>query len=193
MVSSSDSHTQLPSYLDFSYAIAVLCLPISCAELHGVLCGYLVSGRQREAESYLRALLSKRELKKTRTAALALFDVFAISQQQLTELGFVFELMLPNDDESLASRAQAFSEWCEGFTQGLTVSGVDVDKLHNEEAQEAIQHITEFAQLDYTALRVSEEDERALLEVTEYTRMAVLSLQADLQARPDRGKQSTTH
>ena len=49
------------------------------------------------------------------------------------------------------------------------------------------------AQLDYTALRVSEEDERALLEVTEYTRMAVLSLQADLQARPDRGKQSTTH
>lgn len=190
---SSDGYTQLPAYLDFSQSIASLNLPISCSELHGVLCGYLVAGGVREGEFYLRALLAKREPKETRQAALALFDVLTISQQQLGQFGFEFELMLPGDDAPLATRAQAFSEWCEGFMQGLTVTGVDFVKLGNEEAQDAIQHITEFAQLDYTALRVNEEDERALLEVTEYTRMAVLSLQIDLQAQHNRGKQGTTH
>ncbi|MBP6918457.1 MAG: UPF0149 family protein [Legionellaceae bacterium] len=188
----SDGYIKLPSYFDFSQAISDLNLPISCSELHGVLCGYLAADGQRAGESYLRALLAQRESNDTRQATLALFDVFSISQQQLSQLGFEFELMLPNDDAALSTRAQAFSEWCEGFTQGLTVTGVNFDKLQNEEAQEAIQHITEFAQLDYAALRVNEEDERALLEVIEYTRMAVLSIHADMQAQHNSGT-STQH
>lgn len=188
----SDGYIKLPLYFDFSHAISDLNLPISCSELHGVLCGYLAADGQRAGESYIRALLAKREAGETRQAALALFDVFTISQQQLSQLGFDFELMLPNDDAALCTRAQAFSEWCEGFTQGLTVAGISSDKLHNEEAQEALQHITEFAQLDYEALRVNEEDERALLEVIEYTRMAVLSIHADMQAQHNSGT-STQH
>lgn len=189
----ADHGTTLPTYHDFSQAIASLNLPISCSELHGVLCGYLVSGRYREGESYLRALLAKRDAKTTRAATVALFDVLTISQQQLKQFGFDFEMMLPTDEAPLTIRAQAFSEWCEGFTQGLTVAGVDFSQLQNEEAQDAIQHITEFAQLDYASLHVSEEDERALLEVTEYTRMAVLSLQADLQAQGGKSGSGTTH
>lgn len=189
----SDGLLKLPSYFDFAHAISGLNLPISCSELHGVLCGYLAANGQRQGESYLRALLAKRESGAAREATLALFDVFAISQQQLAQLGFEFELMLPNDDAMLNIRAQAFSEWCEGFTQGLTLTGVDFDKLHSEEAQDAIQHITEFAQLDYEAVRVNEEDEKALLEVIEYTRMAVLTIHADVQAQISSDGQGTTH
>ncbi len=190
----SDGFVKLPTYLDFSRAIANLRLPISCSELHGVLCGYLVANGQKGGEAYLRALLAKRKSEETRQAALALFDVFTISQQQLAQLGFEFELMLPEDNESLSVRAQAFSEWCEGFAQGLTVSGLDFNKLQNEETQEAIQHITEFAQLDYDELHVNEEDERALLEVIEYTRIAVLSIHADMQTHCGTGgAQGTTH
>ena len=188
----SDGYVRLPPYFDFSQAISDLNLPISCSELHGVLCGYLAADGQRAGESYLRALLAQRESNDARQATLALFDVFSISQQQLSQLGFEFELMLPNDDAALSSRAQAFSDWCEGFTQGLTVTGVNFDKLQNEETQEAIQHITEFAQLDYAALHVNEEDERALLEVIEYTRMAVLSIHADMRAQHNSGT-STQH
>ena len=188
----SDDVMKLPAYFDFSHAISGLSLPISCSELHGVLCGYLAANGQRQGESYLRALLAKRG-GDTREAALALFDLFTISQQQLSQLGFEFQLMLPDDAAELNVRAQAFSEWCEGFTQGLTVSGVDFNLLGNEETQDAIQHIGEFAQLDHAALRVNEEDERALLEVIEYTRMAVLSIHADMQTHPASQKRGTTH
>ncbi|PJD92464.1 MAG: YecA family protein [Legionella sp.] len=177
----SDGLMKLPDYRSFSHSMAALNLPISCSELHGILCGYLAAGGHREGESYLRALLAHREAGEARQATMALFDVFTISQHQLSALGFEFELMLPDDDEPLARRAQAFSEWCEGFTQGITVTGLDLDALKTEEAQDAVHHLTEFAQLDYDGLQVNEDDERALMEVIEYARMAVLSIHADVQ------------
>lgn len=184
----SDGPMKLPDYRIFSHSMAMLNLPISCSELHGVLCGYLAAGGHRQGESYLRALLANREVGEARQAAMALFDVFTISHHQLSALGFEFELMLPDDDEPLTMRAQAFSEWCEGFTQGMTVVGLDFDALKTDEAQDAIQHLTEFAQLDYEALRVNEEDERALMEVIEYTRMAVLSIHADMRSAAEDGE-----
>lgn len=189
----NDGVMKLPDYLHFSQALAPLNLPISCSELHGVLCGYLAASGAREGESYLRAVLAKRDAGEIRQAKLALFDVYAISQQQLSNLGFEFELMLPNDDVFLATRAQAFSEWCEGFIQGVTVVGRDHPQLQTEEVQEMLQHLSEFAQLDYEALRVSDEDERALIEVIEYTRMAVLSIHAEIQTPQDHGGQGKAH
>ncbi len=189
----NDGVMKLPDYLHFSQALAPLNLPISCSELHGVLCGYLAASVEREAESYLRAVLAKRDAGEIRQAKLALFDVYAISQHQLSNLGFGFELMLPNDDALLATRAQAFSEWCEGFTQGVTVVGRDHPRLQTEEMQEILQHLSEFAQLDYGSLRVNEEDERALIEVIEYTRMAVLSIHAEIQTSDNHEGQGKAH
>lgn len=172
---------QLPNYRTFIDSISVLALPISGSELHGVMCGYLAAGANREGEGYMRALFINRSEESAREAARALFGVYAVSQQQITNFGFEFQLMLPDDDESLYDRARAFSEWCEGFSQGITISGIDFDALKSEEAQEGIQHITEFANLDYDALEVNEEDERALMEVIEYTRMAMLHIYTDIQ------------
>lgn len=177
-----DGPMKLPDYYTFSTRISILDLPISSAELHGVLCGYLAAGGDQKGELYLRALLANRT-PETRPAATALFDILAISQHQMSNLEFDFELLLPDDSADLVTRAQAFSEWCEGFTQGLTVVGLDFDALKTEDTQEAVEHLTEFAQLDYEALRVDEEDERALTEVIEYTRMAVLSIHAETHSK----------
>lgn len=57
----------------------------------------------------------------------------------------------------------------------------EYDYFADEEDQEALQHIIEFAQLDCDLLDVDEEDEQALMEVSEYTRMAVLRLHNDLK------------
>lgn len=187
----ADGPLKLPSYDDFAQALADLSLPISCAELHGVLCGYLAADSQHAGELYIRALLAQRKAADTQPAS-ALFEVYSISHRQLSQLGFDFELLLPDDERDLSFRAQAFSEWCEGFTQGLTVSGVPKNRVPNEEVQEAIDHITEFAQLDYAAVQINEADERALLEVIEYTRMAVLSIHAEMQALHPHGS-NTQH
>ncbi|AMQ26536.1 TPA: UPF0149 family protein [Legionella pneumophila] len=184
----------LPKYDDFVESISVLALTMSGSELHGIMCGYLCAGADSQGEAYIRALLNNKKDEQSRNALLSMFSVFSISQQQMNNFDFEFEMLLPDDDESLVTRAQAFSEWCEGFTQGLTIAGVGMEQFYEEESQDALQHLMEFAELDCETLEVGEEDERALMEVSEYTRMAVLRLHSDLVLHErELGDSGTTH
>ncbi|HFT6647633.1 YecA family protein [Legionella pneumophila serogroup 1] len=184
----------LPKYDDFVESISVLALTMSGSELHGIMCGYLCAGADSQGEAYIRALLNNKKDEQSRNALLSMFSVFSISQQQMNNFDFEFEMLLPDDDESLVTRAQAFSEWCEGFTQGLTIAGVGMEQFYEEESQDALQHLMEFAELDCESLEVGEEDERALMEVSEYTRMAVLRLHSDLVLHErELGDSGTTH
>ena len=184
----------LPSYQMFVDAIALLALPISGSELHGVMCGYLSAGAIDQGNTYLRALIAKPDDAAGRSAMLVLFGVYAVSQQQIDGLGFEFQLLLPDDQEPLLHRAQAFSEWCEGFVQGIRMAGVDYNQLEDDDVQDAIQHMSDFADLDYQSLQFDEEDERSLTEISEYARMTVLHIHSDLQAnRLSRGDAETAH
>ena len=193
-MTSTTAPLRLPDYHTFIDSIDVLSLPISASELHGVMCGYLCAGAINKGEAYLRALMNNRGDAGLRRAALALFGVYAVSQQQMVNFDFEFQLLLPDDQDSLVERAQAFSEWCEGFTQGITLAGVGYEQLQEDEAQEALEHMTEFAQLDYHTLHIDEEDEHALMEVSEYARMAVLRIYGDLHAsNKTDGSSETAH
>ncbi|BCA93825.1 hypothetical protein TUM19329_01860 [Legionella antarctica] len=184
----------LPEYDRFIESIGVLVLDISGSELHGIMCGFLCAGTDNQGETYLRTLLNNKKDDESRSAFLAMFDVFSISQQQISNFDFEFEMLLPNENESLIDRAQAFSEWCKGFIQGLSMAGVDVDQFYDEESQDAFQHLIEFAELDTDSLDVDEEDEKALMEVSEYARMAVIRLHGDLVMNErERGGSETTH
>jgi len=185
---------RLPEYDDFVASISGVSLPYSASELHGIMCGYLCASADAQGEAYLRALLNNKKDEQSRVAALAMFSVFSISQQHIANFDFEFQMLLPDDMEPLVDRALAFSEWCEGFSQALTIAGISTDQFDEEEAQEAIQHIIEFAELDCDSLDMDEEDEKALMEVTEYARLAVLRLHSDLVANErERGGSETAH
>lgn len=179
-MSEENNSLHLPGYNDFVESIDTLSLPISASELHGMMCGYLCACANSQGEAYLRALINNKKNEGSRRAALALFSVYSVSQQQMSHFNFEFELLLPDDDESLIARTRAFSEWCEGFTQALILAGVGLEHLSEEDVQEALQHIKEFAELDLDSLDVDEEDEKALVEISEYTRMAVLRIHSDM-------------
>ena len=182
-----------PLYNMFVESIAVLDLPISSSELHGVMCGYLCGGASHEGEMYLRALVVKKKKDRVLQAAvLSLFQLYGISKQYISSLDFEFQLLLPDDSAPLAERAQAFGEWCEGFTQGITLAGIGYETFDEDESQEALQHLFEFAQLDYETLSLDEDDEKSLMEVSEYTRMAILRLSGDIQAGDTGHKLSDT-
>ena len=173
----------LPDYDTFLDSIAVLALPLSASELHGTMCGYLSAGATEEGETYLHSLTLQKKDPAMRAATLSLFRVYAICQQQLTQLGFDFQLLLPDENEPLTQRAQAFSEWCDGFIQSITRIGIDYNQIEDDDTQDAIQHLSEFAELDYESLRVDTEDEEAFMEVCEYARMAVLHVHCDLHMK----------
>lgn len=181
-MSEENTTLQLPSYTDFIETIEVLDLSTSGSTLHGMMCGYLCAGADTQGEAYLRALSDNKKGTAARNALLALFAVYTVSQQHIAHFDFQFSLLLPEEHQPLADRAQAFSEWCEGFIQGLNIAGVGPEEFYEDEAQEALGHITEFAELDFESIGVEEEDEKALMEVSEYTRMAVLRLHGDLIA-----------
>ena len=182
---------RLPNFDAFIDAIAVLALPFSASELHGVMCGFLCAGAIPEGETYLRALMTNSNQEATRITSLAIFGVYAVSHQQMSLFDFEFQLFLPDDDAPLANRAEAFSEWCSGFIEGFALAGGEIDSLQEEESQEALQHLEDFAHLDYQALKVTEEDERAFVDVSEYARMAVLRIYSDMQL--DRFDVSESH
>ncbi|MCE3046232.1 MULTISPECIES: UPF0149 family protein [Legionella] len=194
-MSNEFTHLRLPAYQTFDEKVSVLNLPISSSELHGVLCGYLCAGAISEGETYVRALMiDYRKNEETKLAAMAMFDVYSVSHHQINNMDFDFQLLLPDEHIPLIDRAKAFSEWCEGFTQGLTMAGIGLMELKEEESQEALQHLQEFAELDYQSLEVDEDDEKALMEVSEYARMAVLRLHGDLnENQSNRGSSTSTH
>lgn len=193
-MSVENKHLSLPDYDGFVDVLSYLSLPASASSLHGMMCGYLCAGADTQGEAYIRALLNNKKDEESRNAALAMFEVFSISQQQISNFDFEFEMMLPDDQDSLRERALAFSEWCEGFIQALTLTGVSMDEFYEEDAQDAMQHMIEFAELDCDTLDVDEEDERALMEVSEYARMAVIRLHGDLKLNEkERGDSDTTH
>ncbi len=185
---------RLPDYDTFATALVDIALNKSVSELHGIMCAYLCAGADKRGEAYLRAMFNKSKDTASREAILSVFAVFSISQQQMNHFDFGFELLLPSEDAPLIERARAFSQWCEGFTQALAKIEINSDHFADDEAQEVLLHLSEFAELDYDELDVDEEDERALLEISEYTRVAIIRLHGDLMmSKRISGEPDITH
>ncbi|KTD21785.1 UPF0149 family protein [Legionella londiniensis] len=179
-MSTNNQDLEFPDYHAFCESIAPLSLPVSGSEIHGILCSYLCAGEIQKGEAYLQSLVSPALGSGNKHAFLALFNIFSVSYQQIVSLDFGFQLLIPGDEASLVERAQAFSEWCEGFTRGLLACGIGLDNYQEEEAQNAAAHLAEFAKLDYESIQLGEGDEFAFMEVSEYARMAVLRIYSDL-------------
>jgi hypothetical protein len=84
-----------------------------------------------------------------------------------------FSPLLPNDAVSLAERALGLYDWSRGFMYGLGLSGVDTGGL-SEEAREAFDDLAAITHLDLDDLEDSEDNEQALMELTEFVRVAAM-------------------
>lgn len=171
---------RLPNYSSFAESIASLALPFSASKLHGIICAYLSAGAIRQGEAYLRALTThNKDFSGSRHATYALFSLFTVTQQQLRD--FEFEVLIPDDDAPLPVRAEAFSEWCDGYTENLLLVDIDPDSF-DEDTSEAFYHLRDFGALDYVDVSLNEEeDERAFMEISEYARVTVLQIYSECQ------------
>ena len=93
-----------------------------------------------------------------------------------------FGLLLPGDDQPLAERAMAFSRWCRGFLSGFGLAGIADLTMLGEDAREFLRDVERFVSLDVG--NEGEVEERALLELTEFTRMGVLIVRTDVARLP---------
>lgn len=192
MTDLSSSTPTLPTHTQIMENLSALALDVDVSYLHGLLTGFLVAGASTQAENYLRSLILNKTGPSFHQSTHALFSIYTVTQTWLNSFGFQFEMLLPEIDAALPERLQGFSNWCQGFLEGLQDAGLTMDDFENEEDLEILQHLDDFSQMDVDDLEFDNEDEKAYLDVTEYTRLAVLQLFCDLNEQ-ESGKTAPAH
>ncbi|MGB0956381.1 MAG: UPF0149 family protein [Panacagrimonas sp.] len=171
------------SYSELSDLLRRLGHSDSAAGFHGVLCGCLCVTPGDDLS--LRALLDA-DAQDIQVDAEA-EDVFdrlrESSRASLLSPNMDFAPMLPDDDWSLADRAQALASWCGGFLFGLASQhSLDLEKS-SDEARELIQDLGKFTQAGSAIGADDEMEETALAELIEYVRVGAQLLFMEFHPR----------
>ena len=172
----------LPAWDDIAAEADRLQLASTPAELHGALAGWLAAGGA-DQPGWLAKVFADDGLPEV-TAGSALDRLRATTVEAISDPGFGFELLLP-DEVATPVRAAAMFAWCRAFLGGF---GLAVgDKSLSEDGQEALGDLANLAAAHEEDVE-QEGDEEALTEIEEYLRMAVLLLHADCALGPQQRK-----
>ncbi len=157
---------------------------VRAAECHGVLCGILCASGASDMQGWVGYLFEQRDENSniTESALQILHDVHQSTLSEINHENLEFTLLLPPDDELLVERLLAVSDWCSGFSLGLSMGGLQDKMLGNEEAREFLEDLQHIASACSSAGEDSEDQsEESLSEIEEYIRMGVLLLNEELQ------------
>ncbi|MBJ90796.1 MAG: hypothetical protein CMO98_13160 [Woeseia sp.] len=146
-------------------------------EVHGLLCSCLAVAGIDGAGEWLVQVLEATDPNSAARAEceLMLDDLYATTWRQLVERQSEFQLLLPDDMDSTAARAEAMGRWCEGFLNGLIShkkSEELKDRLVAEPLADIISDIVEIARATTDEDAEAEEEENAYTELVEYLRVA---------------------
>ena len=163
-------------------ALAAVRCDVDAAECHGMLCGMLSGPRAFEPGLWLDHVSGgEREVFASGEPRAALESLMRETLRAMGAEDYQLALLLPADEVPLTARAAGFASWCRGFLSGLGLAGIaDLEAL-GEDAREFLADLSRFTALAMDA-DGDEEDERALVELTEFTRMGVMLVRAELKA-----------
>jgi uncharacterized protein YgfB (UPF0149 family) len=171
-------------YQELDVRLTVSALSPSAAEAHGMLCAMLCSGAPDAEESWIAELLAGADDADlaTRECRHSLRDLATHTCEEIAGVPMCFTPLLPDETRPLAERAVGLYDWSRGFLYGLGLSGVDRVRL-SEEGREAFDGVASVTHLDLDGLDDSEDNEQALMELTEAVRVAAMLVYEE-QARP---------
>ena len=169
------SELVLPDRHALDEEIRTAALAVDASELHGSLCGYLCGGGHCDRRDWLQQLALDPATAIESDGALD--QMYQATRQQLDAQDFDFVVLLPDDAQPLAARADALVAWCRGFLGGFGLAAPLPTAL-SEEANEALEDIGRIAasSLSYEG---DESDEEALAEIVEFVRVAALLVHGD--------------
>lgn len=173
------SAPSLPSYEKLAALFKKAKADLDPAHAHGILCGHLcITPDLGTADPKFKKIA----LDDNDPSYPILSDLYEASYHALKQFSFEFSLILPNDDIDLNKRVKALGLWCQGFLTSVTQSSA-LDAHSEKEIDEALNDISEIAEVKFDDILESEEDEAAYVELVEYTRLAALMIFNTMQAR----------
>lgn len=185
--------------MDFEHycrAFTVAGLTTNPAELQAVLCGRLCGGQQLADKKVLEVAADLLDASASSIAAIEsdVLQLYKDTAEQLEDGNAVFELLLPDDDESLHERIETLSHWCQNYLSGLGQSGLSGDAPLAEDVSEAMRDLAAIAmadsgqsddELDPYVSSIDEQDEVSFFELVEYVRVAVTLIYAEIKLLSD--------
>jgi len=147
-------------FIENNMAFRQLGIIQDAAECHGLLCGLLCARGAVSLDEWLTMLCDEdivvEAMEQGGDHAAAWSVVQNLYQQTLAQLqntAFSFQLLLPDDEQSLSSRITALADWCMGFLFGLGVEGGDRHRRMPADAQEIIKDSSKLPVLTMTRKR----------------------------------------
>jgi yecA family protein len=183
--------------LDFASVQAILTaesITAHGAELHGVLTGLVCAGFTFESDDYIAMINDlfnngeglPREVKST------VKSMFAKVWHDIIDDSYSFQLMLPDDDDSIVERGHALSVWVQGFNLGFGLQQKD-KAVYSEDVKEVLIDFVEIANLS-DEMEENEDTEQAYFEIAEYVRISALLCFTELGSPPEsKSAEETIH
>jgi len=183
--------------LDFASVQAIITtesVPLHAAEMHGVLTGLVCAGFSFESHDYLAMITDlfnngeNLPIKVKNIVKLMFSDIW----NNILDDSFSFQLMLPDDDDSIAERGHALSVWVQGFNLGFGLHQKDT-AIVSEDVKEVLSDFAEIANLS-DEMEEDEDNEQAYFEIAEYVRISALLCFTELGVPPEtKSSQDTLH
>jgi len=173
--------------LDFASAQANITtenIKAHASEIHGVLTGLICAGFPFENQSYLAMLndlFNNGEGFPARVKAVVK-QMFSELWTDILDDEYSFQLMLPDDDDSIVERGHALGIWVQGFNLGFGLQQKDKPVL-SEEVKEVLIDFGEIANLS-DEMDEDEDTEQAYFEINEYVRISALLCFSELATPP---------
>ena len=144
-------------------------LEISASEAHGMLCG-LLCGNRDPRERWFTTLFETTDEADllARECRQILGVLYSQTREALEGEGVAFTPLLPEESQSLMTRAEAVCDWCRGFLYGLGLTGITEDTPMSDDSREALHDMSEITRMDLSGLVDSEEDENSLMHIMEH-------------------------
>ena len=154
------------------------------SELHGLMVGEIVGSLRRTASDWLNQVLEHmgiESLDNDRYANVTedLLHFYAHSLESIDKDSSSFVMLLPDDDYALSERIVSLVVWVRGFLEGLAISASERLQKMDSDLQEILQDFVEICQID-TRVEQNESGEKEFFEISEYIRIGVLNLYAEL-------------
>lgn len=155
----------------------------NAAEAQAIACGLLVVNIASDKVQWVQLIFGTIDPDngKQHKAIKLSGELFDETKTQLQDSDLGFDLLLPEEDESLYARVTALQQWCAGFVLGVSMSGVNDQSKLPEDSRELMKDITEIGTVGEFDIENQEESEEAFAEINEYVRMGVLLINEELQ------------
>ncbi|MEM7406570.1 MAG: UPF0149 family protein [Pseudomonadota bacterium] len=171
----------MADFAEFSEVLRRASGGVPPAEVHGLLSALAcVPGDDRVAILQGEVLGPEVSAPATADVREILADAWRETRAALDAPDCAFDLLLPDDEESLVERTEALGSWCHGFLAGLGLGGIaDHDKSLSSEAREFLDDLKEMSRIESDPVE-DEESEAAFAELVEYLRVGVLLLHEEI-------------